>query len=182
MFTSFRFFLLDFLKWYYLYVRLQVVITGIRVLQRGASVQFTVQGQGSVNSLRDRTLSFVLEAEGRRVWFRGTIASTSEREKVSFVVHMPVNRTVILKLIDMRGRICLLSIEDTGVGDLRELLSMAARLKGMSEEELLLKLTTFTGRDGREYKGTGDPGRLSEKQKVIVLDRLRKMMGFKKGD
>lgn len=60
--------------------------------------------------------------------------------------------------------------------DLADLLARAAARRGVPVPDLLERLTTFRGRDGRLVSGRRALAELSDAQRPVVADRLRRML------
>jgi hypothetical protein len=151
----------------------------------------------------DIIVSIFLDGQ-KAVWFRGRITSLGMRERVSIVVHTAINKTVINRLVDIHNKDCLVNIfrvppdmegasdgsvpegngnpagenlarEDPASGSLEELVETASKMVGMAREELIERLTGFE-KNGRVVTGKKRLEDVSDKQKPIMLDRIRRLL------
>jgi len=185
-------------------VQLHAGISSIQILEKVLSVRFAVSlSFDDIEELKnlkkhDIIVSIFLDGQ-KAVWFRGRITSLGMRERVSIVVHTAINKTVINRLVDIHNKDCLVNIfrappdregasdgtvhersgnparEDPASGSLEELVETASRMVGMAREELIERLTGFE-KNGRVVTGKKRLEDVSEKQKPIMLDRIRRLL------
>jgi hypothetical protein len=149
----------------------RVKIISFSVLHNAISVRLLCENPESlVNEARD---------EKRRVGlddlsFEARIRSISiQREGANVLLRIKKNRFFVGRLFDLMGREVLeLSISPSFDGKISYLLSKVSKKLGKSEEEILLRLTTFQDREGKEIMGKRSVENLSEAQKGVVLRKL----------
>jgi len=100
-----------------------------------------------------------------------------QREGTNILLRTKRNRFLVGRLFDLMSREAPeLSISETFDGKLSYLLSKVSKKRGEPEEELLLRLTTFRDKEGKEILGKRSVGDLSEGQKGVVLRKLNSML------
>jgi len=185
-------------------VQLHAGISSIQILEKVLSIRFAVSlSFDDIEELKnlkkhDIIVSIFLDGQ-KAVWFRGRITSLGMRERVSIVVHTAINKTVINRLVDIHNKDCLVNIfrappdregasdgtvhersgnparEDPASGSLEELVETASKMVGMAREELIERLTGFE-KNGRVVTGKKRLEDVSDKQKPIMLDRIRRLL------
>jgi len=185
-------------------VQLHAGISSIQILEKVLSVRFAVSLSfddiEELKNLKKYDIIVSIFLDGRKaVWFRGRITSLGMRERVSIVVHTAINKTVINRLVDIHNKDCLVNVfrappdregasdgtvhersgnparEDPASGNLEELVETASRMVGMAREELIERLTGFE-KNGRVVTGKKRLEDVSDKQKPIMLDRIRRLL------
>jgi len=175
-------------------VQLHAGISSIQILEKVLSVRFAVSLSfddiEELKNLKKHDIIVSIFLDGRKaVWFRGRITSLGMRERVSIVVHTAINKTVINRLVDIHNKDCLVNIfrappdregasdgtAPEGSGNLEELVETASKMAGMPREELIERLTGFE-KNGRVVAGKKRLEDVSEKQKPIMLDRIRRLL------
>jgi len=185
-------------------VQLHAGISSIQILEKVLSVKFAVSLSfddiEELKNLKKHDIIVSIFLDGRKaVWFRGRITSLGMRERVSIVVHTAINKTVINRLVDIHNKDCLVNVfrappdregasdgtvhersgnparEDPASGNLEELVETASRMVGMAREELIERLTGFE-KNGRVVTGKKRLEDVSDKQKPIMLDRIRRLL------
>lgn len=117
-----------------------------------------------------------------RVSATGSIESigSTRHDTARLLLHLPKSQALADALFRLHGRPLTLTIgmpEDPVEDDtLRALLAQAAERHGTTADALLAELTTFTGRDGRVVPGRRSVEQLSEAQRPVVADRLRRLL------
>jgi hypothetical protein len=117
-----------------------------------------------------------------RVSATGSIESigSSRGDTARLLLHLPKTKALADALFWLHGRPLTLTIGMPGdpVEDdtLRALLAEAAERHGTTPEALLESLTTFTARDGRVVPGRRAIDQLSDAQRPVVADRLRRLL------
>ena len=185
-------------------MQLHAGISSIQILEKVLSIRFAVSlSFDDIEELKnlkkhDIIVSIFLDGQ-KAVWFRGRITSLGMRERVSIVVHTAINKTVINRLVDIHNKDCLVNVfrappdregasdgtvhersgnparEDPASGNLEELVETASRMVGMAREELIERLTGFE-KNGRVVTGKKRLEDVSDKQKPIMLDRIRRLL------
>ena len=185
-------------------MQLHAGISSIQILEKVLSIRFAVSLSfddiEELKNLKKHDIIVSIFLDGRKaVWFRGRITSLGIRERVSIVVHTAINKTVINRLVDIHNKDCLVNIfrvsadregasdgtvhersgnparEDPASGNLEELVETASRMVGMAREELIERLTGFE-KNGRVVTGKKRLEDVSDKQKPIMLDRIRRLL------
>jgi len=185
-------------------VQLHAGISSIQILEKVLSIRFAVSLSfddiEELKNLKKHDIIVSIFLDGRKaVWFRGRITSLGMRERVSIVVHTAINKTVINRLVDIHNKDCLVNVfrappdregasdgtvhersgnparEDPASGNLEELVETASRMVGMAREELIERLTGFE-KNGRVVTGKKRLEDVSDKQKPIMLDRIRRLL------
>ena len=185
-------------------MQLHAGISSIQILEKVLSVKFAVSLSfddiEELKNLKKHDIIVSIFLDGRKaVWFRGRITSLGMRERVSIVVHTAINKTVINRLVDIHNKDCLVNVfrappdregasdgtvhersgnparEDPASGNLEELVETASRMVGMAREELIERLTGFE-KNGRVVTGKKRLEDVSDKQKPIMLDRIRRLL------
>ncbi|MDD5008507.1 MAG: hypothetical protein PHC68_08965 [Syntrophorhabdaceae bacterium] len=185
-------------------MQLHAGISSIQILEKVLSVRFAVSLSfddiEELKNLKKYDIIVSIFLDGRKaVWFRGRITSLGMRERVSIVVHTAINKTVINRLVDIHNKDCLVNVfrappdregasdgtvhersgnparEDPASGNLEELVETASRMVGMAREELIERLTGFE-KNGRVVTGKKRLEDVSDKQKPIMLDRIRRLL------
>ena len=185
-------------------MQLHAGISSIQILEKVLSIRFAVSLSfddiEELKNLKKHDIIVSIFLDGRKaVWFRGRITSLGIRERVSIVVHTAINKTVINRLVDIHNKDCLVNVfrappdregasdgtvhersgnparEDPASGNLEELVETASRMVGMAREELIERLTGFE-KNGRVVTGKKRLEDVSDKQKPIMLDRIRRLL------
>ena len=185
-------------------MQLHAGISSIQILEKVLSIRFAVSLSfddiEELKNLKKHDIIVSIFLDGRKaVWFRGRITSLGMRERVSIVVHTAINKTVINRLVDIHNKDCLVNVfrappdregasdgtvhersgnparEDPASGNLEELVETASRMVGMAREELIERLTGFE-KNGRVVTGKKRLEDVSDKQKPIMLDRIRRLL------
>jgi len=187
-------------------VRINVNISSIKILDRSLSITFDISSFEDTEKIRDlkkRDISFKIYNSGQKIaWFKGQIVSFGMRSSIYFVVHTIVSKPIINRLIDIRNEDCVLIIfeempisregekkriepaenesghtETVGDKDIEALVKLASIKIDITPEDLIEKLTSFE-KNGQMINGKRDINRISNKQKVVILDKVRKIIGL----
>lgn len=152
-------------------MKVKVKIISYSVLHGALSIKLLCEDPGDlVNEAKD---------EKRRVGlddlsFEARVRSISiKRGMTNVLLRAKRNRFIVSKLFDLMEREAVeLSISEVLDEKISRLLSKASQKLAESEEELLLRLTTFRDREGHEVLGKRSIQDISEVQKEVVLRKL----------
>jgi len=172
-------------------IEFRVNLSLIKISNINTSLKFTIEDTSSVEFLKDlknKPLLFTIYKK-EKIFFAGKIVSVAVQKKTHFVVHTEVNKELIIKLLNIKNILSnfvfvMLSVKEINKKrkkeayesyDLGTLLEELSKKTGIEKEKLLIQLTSFE-RNGSFYKGKKDLESLSEKQKVIVFSKIKKML------
>jgi len=165
-------------------MKAKVKIMSYSVLQNAVSIKLLCEDpRGLVNEARDekRRVRFddlTLEAKIRSI--------NIQREGTSILLRTKRNRYIVSRLFELMEREAVeLSFSTSqdplqtaaGLeGKISYLLTKASKKLGEPEEELLLRLTTFRDKNGKEISGKRSIQDISEGQKGVVLRKLNAIL------
>jgi len=156
-------------------MKVKVKIISYSVLQNAISVRLLCDSpEGLAGEARDEKRRVSLDD----LSFEAKIRSINiQREGTNVLLRAKRNRFLAGRLFDLMSREALdLSISETFDAKLSYLLSKVSKRTNEPEEELLLRLTTFRDREGKEILGKRLLEELSEGQKGVVLRKLSAML------
>ncbi len=156
-------------------MKTKVKILSYSVLHNALSIKLLCEEPGGlVNEAKD---------EKRRVGlddlsFEAKVRSISiKRGMTNVLLRAKRNRYIVSRLFELMEREAVeLSISAIFDGKISYLLSKASKKLGKSEEELLLRLTTFKDKNGKEISGKRSIQDISEGQKEVVLRKLNAIL------
>lgn len=93
-------------------MQVSATISSIKILKNHVSITFHTTAALDMEStvyLKNKLLRFNLESPAGKAWFKGEIVSAGMRKTTYFVVHTPVHRAVILRLVSMRHGLIVLN-------------------------------------------------------------------------
>jgi len=156
-------------------MKVKVKIVSYSVLHNAISIRLLCENpEGLASEARDEKRRVSLDD----LSFEAKIRSINiQREGTNILLRTKRNRFLVGRLFDLMSREALeLSISETFDGKLSYLLSKVSKKMGEPEEELLLRLTTFRDREGKEILGKRSVEDLSESQKGVVMGKLSSML------
>jgi len=156
-------------------MKAKVKIMSYSVLHGALSIKLICEDPGGlVNEAKDEKRRVGLDD----LFFEAKVRSISiNRGTANILLRAKRNRYIVSKLFDLMEREGVeLSISAIFDGKISYLLSKASQKLGESEEELLLKLTTFKDREGNEISGKRLIQDISEGQKEVVLRKLNAIL------
>lgn len=156
-------------------MKTKVKILSYSVLHNALSIKLLCEEPGGlVNEAKD---------EKRRVGlddlsFEAKVRSISiKRGMTNVLLRAKRNRYIVSRLFELMEREAVeLSISAIFDGKISYLLSKASKKLGKAEEELLLRLTTFKDKNGKEISGKRSIQDISEGQKEVVLRKLNAIL------
>jgi len=176
---------------------MNVYISSLKILKHTLSVELGVMGDvAPISAIKRKYCRFMLSTtKGSTVWFRGKVVSV---EKGHCVIHTKINIAVIGRLVRMRKSTLTMvsdsSSRDSNRGNDRDntrdgirtdyqddtmlsaLLHGAAQKLGITEEDLIQKLTAYTSRDGVQHGGKRSIEEVSDKQKIVLYDKVKRLI------
>ena len=111
------------------------------------------------------------------LFFEGEIHSANTITELSLILRAPVTTPLVLKAIELLKRDVILRFKTNTEHDMTELLNAAARMESADPGDILFRLTTFT-KNGVTRNGKKSIYDLSEAQRRVVLDKLRKLLSM----
>ena len=164
---------------------------------RGKIVNFTItEGKGNMSlklridgSCTGETLDEIRKLKGvlqhyslteidntkSTLYFDGEIHSINIQQGLGITLYAPVATPLILKAVDIMNKPLYVRFATGAEQEIAELLEKVAKRESVSTEEMLVRLTKYS-KDGREWPGRNSIYKLSDAQRRVVLDKLRKMI------
>ena len=103
----------------------------------------------------------------------GSVKSVNLRKVIHFLLHLPRTIYVAKNLFTlMESDIVPVMVNSSQEQKLLCLLNKAAIIKGVSQQELLHELTTFTGKNGKTVAGKDTICNLSLRFQEVVISKL----------
>jgi len=156
-------------------MKAKVKIMSYSVLHGALSIKLICEDPGGlVNEAKDEKRRVGLDD----LFFEAKVRSISiNRGMANVLLRAKRNRYIVSKLFDLMEREAVeLSISTILDGKISHLLLRASQKLGESEEELLLRLTTFKDRERNEIPGKKSIQDISEGQKEVVLRKLNAIL------
>ncbi len=113
--------------------------------------------------------------DGINLYFDGEIRSINITQGLTVTIHTPVIIPLLIKAVDCIGKPAILSFATGMELEIANMLSAAARIHQVDEDELLYSLTTYS-RNGKTINGKRSINNLSEAQKKVIWDKLQKLL------
>jgi hypothetical protein len=121
------------------------------------------------------------------VFLKCTIRSVSVQRHIHLVLHTPKKYSHIeaLSKMTLEHKVYLEILKTksnnssqtpVSSNELQNLVQKVSSLTGDPEEEVIRKFTTFKGKEGKIVKGKTDLNDLSEKQKIVLKDKLQRLI------
>lgn len=156
-------------------MKAKVKIVSFSVLQNAISIRLLCENASWLTAeARDERRKINLD----ELSFEGKIRSVNiQREGTNILLRAKRSHFLVGKLFELMDRPSLeFSVMESLDGKLNSLLSVLSKKTGEHKEDLLLRLTTFKDKDGREIQGKRHIEELSENQKVVVLRKLHSIL------
>lgn len=166
-------------------------IDSLCVLEKCLSLRFSTQGacpeiigelKAAKGAVLDYSLASLQEARGpgavreEEISFMGTVHSLSIRENLRFIIHAEIIKPLIFAAIEMMDGPVVLKFVSARERELLRLLGEAASAALTTPEDVLFEMSSFTARNGSFIEGKKSILALSEKQKAVIISKLKKYL------